>query len=183
MQYSKFSAGTDRQTEPFIYPNTWKQERTTGADRLVIAPSSRHIDLIRKLIQVLPEPFGLLYVLATPRRGESGRYQSPEPSSRGEVESFLWEFKDFFQGDGRHHIWITSLPSNSTIVYDNHDILYAYGPLEHYKRILTAEGLSEGDVPDPIPHTHHFNVQFDQSQQDVLAYWDWVHYPLTDRDE
>jgi len=111
MQHRKFSAGTDRQAEQFIYPNVWKHEKTQGPDRLVIGPSSGHIDLTRKLIQVLPEPFGLLYVLVNPRGGEPGRYQSPEPSSKVEIESFLYNFEDFFQGDSRHHIWIMSLPS------------------------------------------------------------------------
>lgn len=104
---------------PFAYPNVWAQEATTGPDRLVIAPASGQIELMRKLAEVLPEPFGILYVLLVPRsEREPGRYQSPEPSSRAELDAFLTQFQGFFEKDARHHVWIMSLFASATLVYD-----------------------------------------------------------------
>ena len=79
----------------------------------------------------MPEPFFVLYVLVVSRKeeNETARYQSGEVS-RAEVQAFLERFEDYLENDGRHHIWIHSPESSATLVYDNHDVIYCYGPLE-----------------------------------------------------
>lgn len=169
---------------PFAYLNVWEQEKTTGPARLIIAPASGQIELMRKLAEVLPEPFGILYVLLVPRgQGQPGRYQSPVPSSRAELDAFLTQFQEFFERDARHHIWIMSLPASATLVYDNHNVIYAYGPLEKFKQVLKQQGFQEGSVRFPSPHSHNYNVEFDQAEKDVIAYWDWLHFPVAEQDE
>jgi hypothetical protein len=184
MNAHKFSSLVGSDFVPYSYANAWAVEKTNGADRLVIAPSSDHVELMTKLAGVLPEPFGILYVLLVSRRdNDLGRYQCSSPCNREEVESFLREFKEYFESDGRHHIWVASIPSSATLVYDQHDVIYAYGPLAQFKKVLDGEGLRESPISFPAPHAHNYNPQFDEQEQRVLNYWDWRKSPLTPDDE
>ena len=184
MNVHKFSSLIGSDFIPYSYANAWAVEKTSGPDRLIIAPSSGHIELMTKLAGVLPEPFGILYVLLVSRRdNDPGRYQSPSPCKREEMESFLREFKEYFESDGRHHIWVASMRASATLVYDHHNVIYAYGPLVQFKKILLVEGLRENPISFPAPHAHNYNQQFDEQEQKVLDYWDWRKSPLTPDDE
>jgi hypothetical protein len=184
MNAHKFSSLIGSDFIPYSYPNAWAVEKTSGPDRLVIAPASGHIELMMKLAGVLLEPFGILYVLLVSRRdNDLGRYQCPSPCKREEMESFLREFKEYFESDGRHHIWVVSIPASATLVYDQHNVIYAYGPLAQFKKILHGEGLRENPISFPAPHAHNYNQQFDEQEQKVLDYWDWRKSPLTPDDE
>jgi hypothetical protein len=170
---------------PFQYGNHWAVERTTGPSRLVIAPASNQIALITRLATVMRAPFEVLYVLLVPRGGgKSGRYQAPKPIDFGEVELFLWQFQELFESDARQHVWVGSADNSSLLVYDNHNVIYAYGPLEEFERILASAGLARcEDVRFPKPHTHRYNFEFDQQAESVLKYWEWVHSPLQESDD
>jgi hypothetical protein len=184
MNVHKFSSLVGSDFVPYRYPNAWAIEKTTGPGRLIIAPSSGHIELITKLSRVLPEPFGILYVLLVSRTdNEAGRYQCPHPCKRKEMESFLAEFKEYFESDGRHHIWVASIPAAATLVYDQHNVIYAYGPLEQFKQILHHEGLRESKISFPAPHAHNYNSEFDEQEQKVLDYWDWRKSPVMEDDQ
>ena len=170
----------------FEYDNTFAKQETTGPDRLIIAPRAGQIELLKDLTQVLPEPFGVLYVLLVPRRSNhnSGRYQSPRACARTEMEVFLDQFKEYFEGDGRHHIWVVSLPVQSTIVYDCHNILYVYGPLAEFETKLLERGLSAANqVEIPHPHIHNYYDRFDAFEDEIMNYWEWEWYPLAEGDD
>ena len=180
----KFGHSQGAETVPFFYSNIWNVEQTPAYERLVIAPSSSQIDLLLELTRVLPEPFGILYVLIASRANhERGRYQNPQPISRIEMESFLKDFRSFLEKDARHHVWVASLPGSATLVYDNHNVIYAYGPLQKFKRVLAAQAFSQGKVTFPVPHTHNYNPMFDAEENRVLSYWQWKQFPLADSDE
>jgi hypothetical protein len=169
---------------PHRYGNSWDIEQTTGPQRLVIGPSDNYVDLLIKLTRVLPEPFGILYVLLVSRReNRPARYQCPYPCSRSEMESFLLEFKEYFESDGRHHVWVTSLPQSSTLVYDQHNVIYAYGPLEEFTKILQENGLQRGTVDFPVPHSHNYNPENDDEEARLLQHWAWVGSPLLEDDD
>ncbi len=169
---------------PHRYGDTWDVEQTSGPQRLVIGPSDGHVDLLIKLTRVLPEPFGILYVLLLSRRGNRGaRYQCPYPCSRSEMESFLLEFKDFFETDGRHHVWVMSVPESSTLVYDQHNVIYAYGPLQEFTEILNESGLQRGTVRFPLPHSHNYNPENDDAEERLLQRWEWLESPLLPDDD
>jgi len=175
----KFSDKVWPTSTGYTYPNIWAVEKTTGPDRLIIAPSSDQVGLMIELASVLPEPFGILYVLLVSRCDNApGRYQSPYPIDRSELESFLSQFKDYFENDGRHHIWIMSLPLNATLVYDNHNVIYAYGPIQEYTHSLVRRNFKRGEVKFPSPHTHEYNQEFDEREKEIFNYWDWLQYPL-----
>jgi hypothetical protein len=132
----------------------------------------------------LPEPFGLLYVLVVSRCDRTPvRYQSLYPTSRDETSRFLKTYCDFLEGDGRHQIWVMSLPGESTLVYDNHDVIYAYGPLEELQHALEVSGLARGPVELLAPHQHRYNPEFDDAERRILGHWPWLECPLQPGDD
>jgi len=180
----KFSSFDGSEWREHRYPNLWQRECTSGPDRLVIAAYGDHIELMIELTRRMAEPFGILYVLVTPRgAGREGRYQNPEPVSREQMEEFLREFKSFFEGDGRHHIWITSIPDDSTIVYDQHNVFFVYGSLEDFVAELSSRGFTEGPVGFPAPHGHGFDPRNDSDEDRILRYWQWIKFPLQPEDK
>ncbi|MGI8732180.1 MAG: hypothetical protein ACR2LM_02630 [Pyrinomonadaceae bacterium] len=64
----KFSSLVGSDFVPYSHPNTWASEKTSSPERLIIGPSSDHIELMIKLARILPEPFGILYVLLVSQR-------------------------------------------------------------------------------------------------------------------
>lgn len=176
----KFGHGEGPQARPYRHPHRYEIERTKGPLRLAIGPSGGHIHLLAELAREIPEPIGLLYVLVVPRTDrEPGRYQSPL-LRRNDLDKFLDRFREFFEGDGRHHLWVLSPRGGPKIVYDRHDVLYAYGPIEVYERVLRALRLSEDLVEIPVPHVHMYHQQYDSEEKAVLNYWDWKRSPLVE---
>lgn len=174
-----------KEPQRYEYPNVWSQEKTSGPNRLVIAPSDDHISLMIELSGVMTEPFGLLYVLTVPRgQGRAGRYQCPEPVVRQDSIEFLSRFQQFFEGDGRHHVWLKSVSSSDQLVYDKHNVIYAYGQLPAFEKILSQRGMEKVDkVHFPFPHIHNYNSEFDEDERDLLRCWEWKQFPLQDSDD
>jgi hypothetical protein len=168
----------------YEYQDVFSVEKTSRLQRLVFAPSTNQVSLMLELLRVMPEPYGILYVLVVPRSEvEAGRYQAAGFKSRIETEGFLSRFKDFFENDGRHHIWIASPPGADTLVYDRHNVIYAYGRLPEFETIARNRGLLQVEaVKFPWPHTHHYNDAFDRDGGELLRYWPWVCSPLPESD-
>jgi hypothetical protein len=166
--------------QQYEYSNVWSREKTTGPERLVIAPSSDHISLMIELSRIMTEPFGFLYVLTVPRgQGEAGRYQNAEPIGRLQAEGFLSRFKQFFENDGRHNLWLASVSNSDLLVYDKHNVIYAYGQLPCFEKVLSKRGMEKVDeIHTPSPHIHEYNPEFDEDELDVLHYWEWKQFPL-----
>ena len=164
----------------YEYADIFAVEKTSGPERLVIAPSANHVSILIDLLEVMPEPFGILYVLVVPRGGsEAGRYQTANPVSREQAEKFLKRFREFFEYDGRHDIWVASMSGPDQLVYDRHNVIYAYGPLPEFENLLSGRGLAKVEsVRFPSPHTHNYHAAFDQDGRDVLHHWDWRRSPF-----
>lgn len=174
----------DSQDEPHAHADTWDLQETVGPRRLVIAPSGGHVALMLELAGCLKGPFWLLYVLLVSRRGrDPGRYQRPFPAEPAALRSILEEFRDFLELDGRHHLWILSAAGKGTLVYDHHNLLYAYGPLEGYEEVLLRRGFRRDPVSIPAPHTHNYHPEFDDDEDRLLRRWDWKRTPLQDGDD
>ena len=186
MRPSPYKLGAFNGTEwfPVINPNVWQRDWTTGPERLIVAPAASPVDVLLQLTRVLQEPFGILYVLLAPRTGaKAGRYQNPTPADREEMEGFFATFREYFESDARHHVWVASLPDQATVVYDNHNVLYAYGPLPEYEQVLAERGLRRGEVVFPVPHEHNYNSEFDSNEKQIMNCWHWVWSPLTEHDQ
>jgi len=167
------------------YDDLWDIEKPTGADRLIAAPSCGQVALVQALMEEIPEPFGTLYVLILTRRDghEAGRYQCPSPRSREETVAFLREYQEYFERDGRHHLWITSVSLPATIVYDHHNVIYAYGPTNAIQGVVQSRGLTRGLFRFPDPHSHNYNAEYDATEDRLLAHWNWRWSPLHAQDD
>ena len=165
------------------YAPLFKSVSGHGADWLMVGVPSGDPLVLGKLLACLNEPYFLLYVLHTPRgEGEPGRYQSPSLSG-AEVDEFLLRFSGLLSRDARHDFWIHSPPSRGTLVWDRHNILHAYGPLDCYRSNLQALGFMEGAVEVPVPHEHHYRDEFDADARALIDALDWRRTPLQPQDE
>jgi len=68
------------------------------------------------------------------------------------------------------------------LVYENHNLIYAYGSLERYKRVLASMAFHEAPISVPTPHCHNYHPQFDQAEKDILSHWEWRRYDLKTQD-
>jgi hypothetical protein len=171
----------DGTLQPWTYEGTFRRQTTTGPLRLVIGAARKAVELMWDLVSTLPPPYGVLYVLLKPIAGAApGRYQSP-PLERLEVLTCLARYRSFFEGDGRHHVWLSS-PGQGHVVYDQHDVLYAYGAIEHFEDILQRSGLRAGEVEFPGEHAHAYHHEYDTVQTALLGEFNWTASPLRSED-
>jgi len=169
---------------PFLYPKLYElQTMLDGSQRLAVAASQNPIKLLQSLLNPEDEHFAVLYVLKVDRVDniKPGRYQSPW-ISHDQVTRFLDDFKDFFESDARHDIWIMASPTRTQIVYDKHEILYFYGDFQTAKTALADAGFREGQFEIPCPHYHSYNPECD-AQLSTLMELDWEYFPLMEQDE
>jgi hypothetical protein len=175
----------EKDEELYEYANIWAREKTSGPDRLVIAPRAHYTQLLQTLTECIHEPFQLLYVLVVPHGGEPvGRYQSEYSFIRTQLQEFLTSYSNFFEQDARHNLWIRSESGGGLLVYDRHNVIYAYGPLDRFIPALTSSGLAESEeVRFPSPHTHHYHAEFDIQEKRLLQSEQWIISPLRTSDE
>lgn len=173
---------TNDELQEYYYSNIYNVEQNSNYKRLVIGLNKRHIDTILDFTSVLSEPFYLLYVLHTPRTGnESGRYQSGAFAFE-EISKLLNQFKNFFENDARHDMWIHSPKTNTTIVYDRHNCIYLYGFTKEHMHIIEKKDLKKEPVNIPIPHVHNYNTEYDSAESKFLNEYQWNITPLHDED-
>lgn len=180
----KFGTAVPEDQE-WTYENVWAAEATTGGgSRLVIGPSHEQAAILATLLNEMTGPFWVLYVLVVPRgRAEAGRYQSTEPQTHDAVRTLLNQFSGFLQKDGRHNLWIASESGPEMLIYDRHNVVYAYGPLAAFTHALSAMEFNEvAKIRFPSPHSHHYHQSFDSEEDRLLKYWDWHRTTLKDSD-
>ena len=87
------------------------------------------------------------------------------------------------ENDARHEFWIGSTSNHGMLVYDEHGLIYAYGPLPEFERSLSAMGFRSGEFSIPAPHAHHYHAEYDEDVRRLLSHWDWRHTELRPEDE
>jgi hypothetical protein len=153
------------------YGEVYAIEKTTdGNKRLRIAVSHDGSQILRTLSRSLKEPFLLLYVLVIFRGGgEEGRYQSDELSHE-ELDAMFAQYGEFWDSDGRHSIWLRSEADDATLVYDRHNLIYAYGSLERFELILEALGYAATPkVSLSFEHQHSYYEEFDGLERELTT--------------
>jgi hypothetical protein len=139
--------------------------------------------LFTHLVECLEPPYFLLYVLHTPRgEAAAGRYQSP-PLSVEQYREFAKTFGSYLSADARFDIWAHASAEQATLVWDRHNQLFAYGPIEKFLAVLLAYGFSEGTVDISFPHLHHYRPECDVQAASVIDAFDWSYSPLRKEDE
>jgi hypothetical protein len=153
------------------------------SQRLVAGVPSGDPRIFLDLVLSTQGPYFLLYVLHTPRgEGKPGRYQSPELDAPQVIE-FINRFRQFLGSDSRFDLWAYSIPSQSTFVWDRHNLLFAYGDLQAFSGILRNSGFNQGNPMIPSPHEHHYRPEFDLDAEAMLRFFDWSYSQLHPEDE
>jgi len=179
----RFSRLEGNEDVPHTYNDAFERQQTTGRERIAVAPSSNHFSLLFHLAQHLPDPFCALWILAVSRgQAAPGRYQSPW-LPLGELQSALEPHHTFISEDGRSHLWLFCHAASATLVWDNHNVLYLYGPLEHFQTVLIRAGLSDGQISIPFPHSHHYHAALDDHEAALAHLFPWRVTPLQESDE
>ncbi len=158
---------------------------TTSAQtsRLVAGAPGGDASVLLRLVECLTPPFFVLYVLHTPRgEGEPGRYQSPQ-LELGALQSFVSRFASFFAGDARFDLWVHSPSAQGTVIWDRHNLVYGYGPIECFSGALGLLGFSEGKPSVPNPHMHRYRQELDEDAKALLSAYAWQYSPLRPEDE
>lgn len=169
---------------PHRYDDIYSHEKTTGPDRLVIAPKEKHVEILLDLAEVWNSDYWLFYILLVSRWNyKPSRYQSPCSLNFEELKTFLEQYETFLSTDGRHHFWIGSTENEGMLIYDHHDVIYAYGNLDEYETRLDQRGLKVGKVSFPAPHSHCYNQENDECEQKLMNHWEWIQSPLQDGDD
>jgi hypothetical protein len=179
----KLSRKSDDAWVPHSYPPVFAVETTAGTERLVAGVPGGDHTVFRTLVASLEPPLFVLYLLHTPRgEGVPGRYQSP-PLSLSEFQAFLERYSLFLLADARHDIWAHSSADDATVVWDRHNLIYAYGPIERFTSVLRGLGFSHGTPNAAFPHQHHYRAEFDVDAASLLSAFEWSHSPLHPEDE
>jgi len=166
------------------HSHAFRREQTGPLERVVAAPHADQIGLLIELTRELPDPFQILYVLLASRRlRPEGRYQAASPVSRDRMETFLDQFRGFLEQDGRHHLWIVSPEAAATVVYDHHQLIYAYGPLDDFERVLRQAGMDQGPIIVPSEHQHRYHPEMDEEEDRLMEHWPWSWFPLEPEDD
>ncbi len=181
--FQKIAKFENNNEEPFSHAAVYSmQTLSSGVDRIVAGAPNGEYRTFSDLTFALTAPYFLLYVLHTPRgEGDPGRYQSPA-LSEVEVLEFLKEFSDFLGGDARFDIWSHSPNSGGTVVWERHNLIYAYGPLNEYEQILINLGYDKGKADSNFPHCHYYRDEFDEVAKNLLNYMEWSKAPLQPED-
>jgi hypothetical protein len=69
------------------------------------------------------------------------------------------------------------------VVWDRHNVICAYGPLERFAAALDERGFRAGAVTVPVPHQHHYRAECDALAADLVRGRAWRHSALQPEDE
>lgn len=156
---------------------------SSGTERICAGVPSRDYSVFPRLVNCLKAPFFLLYVLHTSRgEGEIGRYQSPELSA-DQLEQFLAKYKSLLAQDSRFDIWVYSPQEEATIVWDRHNMLFAYGVVDVVERELIKMEFERGSISMDFDHIHCYRSACDNMARQLLGEFQWRFSPLRPQDE
>ena len=168
---------------PFSHRAVYTIAPFSQRDRLIAGVPDGDSSAFAQLVSCLEPPYFLLYVLHTPRgEGEAERYQSP-PVSLEQFYEFMDKLGSYLSSDARFDIWAHSAAENATVVWDRHNQLFAYGPLDRFAARLKALGFKPGDSSISFAHQHHYRSEFDGDAKALLNCFEWSHSPLRPEDE
>jgi hypothetical protein len=156
------------------YPTIYCLPETQDTlQRIAATAPSGEPDIFLKLVSVLEEPYFLLYILHTPRgEAPAGRYQSPK-LNLSELGAVVSKFKNFLAQDARFDLWAYSPSEKATVVWERHNLIYAYGPLERFATQLSCLGFSPGSPQIPAPHSHNYHAELDQQAKEFIKAFEW----------
>lgn len=180
----KFGIVKDNEVEEeFFYNNKWFLEVYPNYKRIIVAPHDNYVNRILELLKKITPPYCILYVLIVSRsNNDPGRYQCSIPLSYDEISNLLIKFREYFEKDGRHHIWLGSVASDEMIVYNHHNVLYLYNMESLSIDYLKTNNFKEEKIVFPVPHSHIFHSEYDKHETDLITNYEWKWFPLQEQD-
>ena len=174
------SAPTRRCARPAQY------QRLAGphGEAVVCVAPEQPVALMLDLLRHIDGPLVALYLLLEDCGGPPpARYQSPVPTGRRELRRFLERFAEFLEQDGRHAFWIMNARCSQRLIFDRHDLVFAYGRLDAFEQILVRRGYAPGR-PAAFPADHRLiDPRFDAEADRLHEWWTWFPVPLYPGDE
>lgn len=160
----------DGENVAHLFPNQFFAE----TDRLIIGTCDSRTELILDLVEPLAEKFVLGYEVRI-ERGISplGTYRS-DPLTFGDLKSVAAEFRKLFEQDARHHTFVFPQETVAMVVYDEHDLVFAYGDLADYRKRLLEKGFEESYFELPFPHIHSYLDEMDEVESRLLNSRKWT---------
>ena len=178
----KIEAVVGDATTPFDYGNTLMREGVPGRERLCLGVSHDQDRYVLGLAGALTGRCQILYILHTTRTGaQLGRYESPEMELE-DVRRFFARFGRYFSEDSRHDVWLHSVDDDATMVLDRHNLIYAYGPIDEFERLLLKAGIRNAPVPQIQEHVHNYHPEWDEHEKAILETIEWTVGPLQKAD-
>ena len=187
--HETFSEGkklTSFVTEDLIYEKEYAIRESSSGGRLIVTPDKNHIKLMLNLFagENKNHSYSIVYFLLNGRKDAQGKYQASKALSWVGLENFCVKYSDYFETDARHNFGIRDIETKDTVIYDNHNVLYVFGNLEEKIKILEGNGYKKaGKIVIPKPHTHFFNDDNDDIENDLLRNNEWIFTPVKIEDE
>ena len=163
--------------------NKYEEQNSSEYQRMAINAPEDAILHILNIIKTTTPPYMVLYVLSTPRINKEGRYEISTPLNFDELKTMLVEYKEFFENDSRHELWLGSLNGGELLVYDNHDVIYAYNFEKSLVEYLIDNSFIKEKIEIPYPHTHNYYPQLDIYEEKLIKEYKWKRFDLKDEDE
>lgn len=166
------------------YPAVFHLPEEFGKPRCVVAGvPGGDSNIFLQLVSTLDEPYYLLYVLHTPRgEGSPGRYQSGI-LALSELRALVLKFNTFLAQDARFDLWAHSPSEQARVVWDPHNLIHVYGPLDRFAAQLGFLGFSPGFPETPAPHSHNYHAGLDTQAKEILDAIEWSYSPFKPEDE
>lgn len=184
----KYTYGIINENEEIVThenDDTWCIKGDSTAQRITVAPREDQIELGLEIVKGFELPIKIVYLLFRPGSASvvPGRYLCPDPLNYEEVEIFCNKFREYFQTDGRHHLWILSANEKGIkqiLIFDNHGLLHVFDDFAKIKNILEIKNFREEEiiVPVPEPHIHFSSSDNNVFERALLGYWNWTHLPF-----
>ena len=163
----KIARPVDNKIWSVILPHRFRHDE----ERLIISATSKSLYVIATLLPLIGDPVRIQYVREHNKGPVApGRYLLRESMSTKEVIEFMRLYSQFLLCDGRHHFWVMNARQSRAIVYDQHDMLYFYGPCASAIWRLVCAGFFPGRVPSisRIMHAHIIEPEFDRVELEIV---------------
>jgi hypothetical protein len=153
-------------------------EKAAGS-KLIITPPKKQVKMMLDLFRKNKNhKYSLLYFLTY-----SGKYQSVNPITWDELETFCKKYTDYLETDGRHNFGIVDNDTKDTVIYDHHNILYVYGNLKEKIEILEKKGYKKVEkITIQKPHGHYFYSENNDTEDELIKNNDWIFTPIKNQD-
>lgn len=157
---------------PVVQEDRFQHQSISGVRRILISTSGDPLELMSKLLGIYASPYRLSYFIVSASEGTQASKYELSGLSADELASILVRYREFLRTDARHHLWVHAT-GGGTLIYDEHDWIYAYGSQSEISTYLGGLGFVESAPEIPFPHLHNEPRENDSVLSELLSAFDW----------